>query len=169
MLEIQLIRPTPEGVRYIAETMREDDKAEILLASGESPIEALEAGVEMSDYIAMAVINGTPCSIFGLVVKNLLCGSGVPWLLSSEAVLSHKRQFLLQSQSVLSSMLDVCSELMNYVHVDNGFSIRWLQRIGFTLEDPEPYGVSGALFHKFYMRADNVHPDTRFNTGTAVV
>lgn len=152
----QLIRPTDEGVRHIAETMREHDRREIWLAARETPLSSLQKGVKISDRIAMLVIDDEPCSIFGLVVNDILTGHGTPWLLSSESILNHKREFLLQSPVVLDEMLNMCETLVNYVHVENEFSIRWLNRIGFVLDDPSPYGACGAMFHKFHMRASDV-------------
>jgi hypothetical protein len=100
-----------------------------------------------SRKVVVVYDDDTPLAILGIVLRDFLSGVGVPWLLSTEQALKHKRQFLELSPPVIEEMMSMCSRLVNYVHVDNKLSIRWLKWLGFTVEDPKP----GELFHRFTM------------------
>ena len=41
--------------------------------------------------------------------------------------------------------------MFNYVDVRHKEAIRWLKWLGFTLNEPTPYGPFGLPFHKFHM------------------
>jgi len=89
--------------------------------------------------------------MIGLVIRDILSGSGVAWLLGTESALEYKREFLTQVQVVIEDMLTICPKLFNYVHAKNTVSISWLKRIGFVFEAPTPYGYDDELFHRFYL------------------
>jgi len=151
--EVKLVRPTAEAIRFIADTMREADRVEVMAASGRTPFDALQLSVDRSSFVAVVEADGVPVTILGLVVHDILSGSGVPWLLSSEHALKHKRQFLELSPPVIQEMLTICPKLVNYVHSENRLSIRWLTWLGFTIEEPKPIGAHGEMFHRFSMEA----------------
>jgi hypothetical protein len=141
--------PTPEAIQFIADNMRKEDAAEVWAYCRHTPIEALEFSVKHSKKIVIVYGDGVPLTALGLCMRDFLSGTGVPWLLSAEQALKYKRQFLKLSPPIIEEMLDICPKLVNYVHADNKLSIRWLKWLGFTIEDPEPTGPQGELFHRF--------------------
>lgn len=147
----EFARPTDEIVQRVAETMRQADADEVAASHGHTPLKALQAGIKVSDFVVAVVIDGEPVAIFGLSRCNPVTGSGVPWLLSSENALKHKREFLLQSPKVIEQMLNVCPYLFNFVHTENRTSVRWLKWLGFTIEESRPFGKKGELFHRFHL------------------
>lgn len=152
MAVVKFESPSDEALRFIANTMREQDEIEVRASNDFSPLEAVIKGVELSDFSTVAYINGTPCCVFGLTKGDLLSGIGVPWLLSSTEVLKYKREILLHSRRVVDEMLSMCPYLVNHVHADNIVSIRWLKWLGFTLQQPEPFGPKGDYFHRFSLK-----------------
>ena len=150
-MEVKLIEPTRELIDVIASDMRQADAAEVWASNRHTPIEALMTGWSMSEGSVIVTVNDEPCVMIGLVIRDILSGTGVPWLLGTENALKYKRQFITQVPAIIDEMLDKCPELFNYVHVENKVSIKWLKRIGFTMGNPEPYGVDGEMFHKFHM------------------
>lgn len=150
---ISFIKPTEDLIKTMAEDMRKSDRIEVMASHGHTPLEALTYSVDSSEYVTMAVSSGVPFSVFGVVVSNITTGLGHPWLLSSNEMFNHKEYFLKNAPVVLADMLAVCPRLVNYVHHANKTSIQWLKSLGFVLEDLEPYGVKGDLFHKFHMEA----------------
>lgn len=151
-MNIKFVKPTMEMVHFIAEDMRQDDKNEIWASANHTPLEALIDGWKVSDRTAIATVNDKPCVMFGLVVDNILSGTGVLWMLGANESLNYKREFLTQTPAVIEEMLEVCPMLYNYVHIKNKASIRWLKWLGFTLEEPIVYGIEKELFHKFYIK-----------------
>ena len=149
---VELRRPTPEAIRFIADNMREEDAVEVMASGGYTPIEALEVSISNSMKTAIVYHNDTPLTALGLVRMGFLSDTGVPWLLSAKHALKHKREFLKLSPPVIQEMLDICPNLVNHVHVNNKLSIRWLKWLGFIIEDPESINTTGELFHRFHMK-----------------
>lgn len=148
---IKFIEPTKEAIEIIAADMRQADIDEIWASHHYTPVEALMEGWKDSYLSAIVTIEDEPCVMLGLVIHDILSGSGVPWLLGTENVLKHKREFVRQVPAVIDMMLDICPKLTNFVHVENRASVRWLKRIGFILDDPLPYGCENELFHRFHL------------------
>lgn len=129
--------------------MRQADVDEVWASHHHSPIEALMKSWKISDRSVIVTVNDEPCVMIGLVIHDILSGTGSPWLLGTETALKYKRHFLTQVPDAIDEMLTICPKLFNYVHAENKVSIKWLKWIGFTLDEPLPYGCDNALFHKF--------------------
>lgn len=150
-MQVKYIQPNENLLQYVADNMRAADALECELLSGLSPMEALTKGVEMSHHCSVVVIDGKPCGVVGLVVINILGGTGVPWLLATDDAVKYKRIFINNCKQGVEDMRTVCPNLMNFVHADNKLSIKWLKWMGFTIEPSEPIGKDGAHFHKFHI------------------
>ena len=147
---VEFRKPAHESVQYVADHMRSHDVDEVW-ASGEfTPAQALDASLEKSQYVCVAWVDDEPCAVFGMIVQDILGGVGIPWMLATEGAMDHKREFLIQTPTIITGMLDICPILYNYVHSENRSSIRWLRWLGFEIEQPLPLGKHGELFHRFY-------------------
>ena len=151
MNDIQFVKPTMDMVTSIAANMRQPDVDEVWASHRYKPLQAIIEGWKISQRSVVVMVNGIPCVILGLVVRDFLSGIGVPWLLGTEQSLKHSREFLKLSPPVIDEMLALCPVLFNYVHVDNRVSIIWLKWLGFNIEEPAPRGVNNELFHKFHL------------------
>lgn len=150
-VEVKFVEPTRDLIDVIANDMRQDDVDEIWASNHHTPIEALMSGWEKSTLSTVVLVNDEPCVMLGLVIRDILSGNGVPWLLGTNNALKYKRQFFTQVPAVIDEMLSVCPKLYNYVHVNNTVSIKWLKWIGFIIDEPLPYGLDNEMFHKFYI------------------
>lgn len=148
---VKFVKSNRKLIERVAADMRQADIDEVWASHRHAPLESLTGAVSSSDYHAIVTFEGEPIAALGLRVGSYLSGEGVPWLLSTNAALKHKREFLTNTESVVSSMLDITPRLVNYVHADNKLSIRWLKWIGFTIDDPIESHLSKELFHKFHM------------------
>lgn len=148
---VNFVKPTPYLIELIAADMRQADVDEVWSSHHFTPREALMEGWDNSHSSVIVTVNDEPCVMLGLVIHDILTGSGIPWLLGTNNALNYKRNFFTQVPDVIDEMLNTCPKLFNYVHVDNKVSISWLKRIGFTFDDPIPYGCNKELFHKFYL------------------
>jgi hypothetical protein len=136
----------------LAADLRPEDVREIRLSNGHTPAEALQAGLDVSAWVYCVVGEDLePLGAFGLAGAP---GARVcaPWALASPKL--RAADWGRWSRPVVHCMRRGVELLENWVHVDNIRSVRWLKACGFTLEEPEPYGVQGALFHRFWMRGD---------------
>ena len=151
-MEVKFIKPTDELIQAIAADMRQADVDEIWASNHYTPIDGLMESWKVSDYSAVVVINNEPCVMVGLVIANILGGVGVPWLMGSNAIMKYKSSFMRYGPELIEQMLDVCPKLVNYVHVKNKASVRWLKQVGFKFDDPVPYGAEQELFHRFHLQ-----------------
>lgn len=148
---VNYVKPTVELVEEIAKNMRQADIDEVWASDNFTPLEALMSSWEHSKYTTVITVNDEACVMMGLVMRDILSGHGVPWVLGTDNALKYKRGFFTEAPAIMDQMLNICPLLHNYVHCKNKISIRWLKRIGFTMCEPEPYGVEQELFHKFYI------------------
>jgi len=148
---VKYVKPTVELVEEIARNMRQADVEEVWASDNFTPLEALMSSWKMSEYTVVITINDEPCVMMGLVIRDILSGNGIPWMLGTDTALKYKKKFFTEVPDVMTQMLSICPRLYNYVHSKNEVSIKWLKWIGFILCDPEPYGCEKELFHKFYI------------------
>ncbi len=149
---IKIVPPTQELVEAIAADMREADRVEVWASNHHTPLESLEKGWHMSDFAAVAVDeDGVALAMFGLVRRSILTDVGVAWALASNEAMKHRSGFLKMAIPVRDEMLTICPHLCNMVHGKNKRSIQWLKRLGFTIDDPVPYGPDGELFHRLHI------------------
>ncbi len=131
--------------------MRQADINEAWVSFHQTPLEALMDSWKASKYSVVISVDGEPCVMIGLVIRDLLSDYGIPWMLGTDTALKHKKCFFSLVPDIIDDMFKVCSRLHNHVHCKNEASIKWLKWIGFTLCDPKPYGVENELFHEFYL------------------
>jgi hypothetical protein len=148
---VKFKKPTNKAIQFIADNMREEDVNEVWASGKYTPIEALELSLKHSKKSMVVYADDIPIAALGVVSRDFLSGVGVPWLLSAEQALKHKRYFLELAPPIIKEMLMTYSKLVNHVHVENKLSIRWLKWLGFTIEDPAPLRTTGELFHQFHM------------------
>lgn len=116
----------------IAASMRPEDKAEVLAASGETPYNALFHGYVGCDECFTVVHCNTrePLAMFGYkVMEKDVCA--VVWLLASTRLVDYKWSFLRQSHMWMNYMQGKAPLLYNAVDQRNIVHIRWLEWLGF--------------------------------------
>lgn len=145
---------TIEDAFALAPRLRAADRAE-LEAQGH-----LDMDVVLAESIAVSTpplafeVAGEVHALFGCAPGP---GYGIPWLLGSEALfsVSNQKALLALPFEHVPQWLDQYGVLLNMVHTENDKSIRWLKRIGFTIE-PAVQIEGGAFFHPFTMRKQPV-------------
>jgi hypothetical protein len=149
----RLVDPTPAGVAHIAQHLRQADRDEVHAATGSHAFDAvLHACVSVSDDTLMATApDGEPLGLFGVVTVSLLSNRGSPWMLCTDGAQLHQRALVRGGRAYAVAMLEQYGHLENHVDVRNVRAVAWLQRCGFTIHDPVPYGPLGMLFHPFSM------------------
>lgn len=155
-MSVKFVKPSDNFIDHIAENMRDADAVEVWEMSRSTPRQSIREGLNASEYSAIAIIDGQPCAVFGLVVVDFLTATGVPWLLATDYAVKKQRIFLKHCKQGLCQMLEICPNLYNYVHAENKVSVRWLKWMGFNIQEPAPVGREGAMFHKFTMGNCNV-------------
>lgn len=148
---IEFVKPRKNHLVSISNDMRTGDVNEVWALGRHSPIQSLVLSVNSSQFSTIAVVNNTPCAVFGLSTPSVLSDNGCPWLLGANSMLKHKKLILQYSKVIVLDMMNKYNYLYNYVHEDNLANIRWLKWLGFEIDDAKQHGVCGDKFHKFHM------------------
>lgn len=147
----EFVDPTPEGVEHIAENLRAADREEVYASVGHRRyVDTLQLAVLASRSCVMGIdVYGEPGSLLGVRTVSLLYGIGCPWMLATDRAYEFPRAFIECGRTYTRAMLEEYDALENHVDARNRKSVAWLQRIGYRIGAPEPYGALGLPFHPF--------------------
>lgn len=145
--------PTPEGVEHIAENLRRSDAEELYATTGSRDyLAAMRLSLAYSRDAVMGVTSyGEPAALFGVSTLSVIYNTGCPWMLATDSALGHRRAFIEAATQYTAAMLQEYAVLENHVDVRNKVSVAWLQRLGFKMAEPAPYGALGLPFHHFQL------------------
>lgn len=150
---VEYLQPTAQHVTDVVEHLRAADRAELEASGHPDPRRAIELSLSLSTHMVAACAGGKCGALFGCAPASMLAGVGVPWMLGTDLVVTHRRALMADAPAYIRSMLHAYPLLVNHVHADNALAVRWLRRAGFTLQPAAPHGPRGALFHRFELRA----------------
>ena len=143
-------KATLADASYMAQYMRDSDKLELRLSSGDDLEDTLEKSFKASSDCRVACVNGIPCCIFG--VAPLFDEVAAPWMVATKAVYRFKGKLITDAVGWIESIKPNFRRLVNFVHAENTSSIAWLKRLGFTIGYTDlEYGVGKAPFKLFFM------------------
>ncbi|EFM0018504.1 hypothetical protein DI17_004371 [Escherichia coli] len=151
MLNVQIVPATQEHIEEILPNVRQADIAEFMAINGWDARRVLETGMKTSTFTAAGLINGKVVTIFGVAPKSMIGGAGIPWLVGTDELEKYQRTFLRRCGNVVNAMLTTYPYLENYVDARNHTARIWLHWLGFTIEEPQPFGIHGLPFHRFHM------------------
>lgn len=141
-----------DGFR-LACNLRDQDQAELLACGHADFYGAILDSVKRSEVALTAECDGRLAAIFGLSRGGTaLAPYGVPWMLGTPLVRTHRRVLARLAPRYIQAMLQVYPVLRNLVHADNTIAVAWLRHAGFTLGAPIPHPATGAPFMPFEMR-----------------
>lgn len=154
MAVIEIVPARASHLRRIAAVMRQADLDEVEAGTGRPVLAVLSLSFRRSSLCMVALVDGQPEVIFGAGDLNVLTATGAPWLLGSDAVVIHRREFLRRSVHWRDQLLRRYAVLRNVVDCRNAVAIRWLRWLGFTFSDP--FQHRGHDFMLFELRAGDV-------------
>lgn len=120
--------------------------------AGLAPRRAIYRSYRNSLYARTVFFDGDMAGMFGLG-GGALSDTGSPWLFTTPAVERNPFAFLRCARAFVDEMLTIKPMLENFVSANYPEACRFLRALGFELSEPQPYGVKGAPFRKFSMRA----------------
>lgn len=130
--------------------LRWSDIQEILASSGRVPSIALKEAFLRSDMCWTAFKGELPIAMFGCLARSVMSTSASPWMLGSDELDRAGVGIGRFSRYYIDKMNDRFSFLENYIDARQAKSIRWLRWCGFRIENPEPIGLHGEMFHRFW-------------------
>lgn len=148
---------TREDCITLSKNLRQADLEEISHAYGLLPEQTLLLGYRTSTKTWAVVLGDEIVAIFG--IGGFPGVVGFPWMLASSALTKIRKSFLSGCRGVIEEMLSMYPNLENQVWSGNTTHIQWLRWLGFTVEPPALYGITGQPFHRFYMKDKHVRTD----------
>lgn len=143
--KVMIVQTKPHHLRELAENLRTEDKEEVL--AFHSPNAALWRSYKRSVMNKTAIIDGKVAACWGVAGK-LFSDEGQPWLLTSPVVYEVSAyEFIKIYKNEVDRMLELFSNLTNYVAPDYKAAIKLLKMVGFTVEEPEI--INNVLMCKF--------------------
>lgn len=140
------IRPTAlSDIQELAATMRKEDRDEIFLSSGATPLEALTRGFYYSNAISTIEWEGRVMAIFGIAgFKGV---EGQPWMLGAPGI-ERCRSLLRECRKVLQGYTEDYRYLSNACWSKNTVHIEWIKWLGFNFSGSDTR--NGELFLHFH-------------------
>jgi len=132
--------------------LKEDDVKEVYYSNGLSADNALPESIKNTLMGYTVLIDEKPEICFGINPPSLMGNDAIIWMLSSERIHDIDIRVVRHSRGIMDYFLSYYNKLINFVHVDNKSSIRWLKAIGAKFSEPEVYGLKQELFRKFVVR-----------------
>lgn len=144
--DIRIVDATLEHALELAGNVRPADAAEVMASHGFSSKDALLVSMSVSLISKTLLVDGKVAAVFGLAPLEADPRVGQPWLLTSEIITRMPGEFFRLSRLVISEFLAVFPILKQQVDARYGAALRWLERLGFVLGEPAPFGPAGLPF-----------------------
>lgn len=142
------IRPAEIADVYaLAKVLRVSDRQEIL-SLGITAEHALRASFRNAIIRNTAFVDGRIAAMWGLG-GTMLSDIGYPWMLTAPIIETIPVSFVKEARKGIVEMLSIKSRLQGFVDADYPRACRFLERLGFELAPPAPYGPNGASFRMF--------------------
>lgn len=151
MIDARIVPATAAHIAEMLPHVRQADIEEFLAINGSKPEQVLLTGLKISTFACAGLINGRVVTIFGVAPGSMIGGTGTPWLVGTDDLERYQRTFLRRCGKVVNAMLTVYPYLENYVDARNHTARIWLHWLGFTIDEPQPYGIKNLPFHRFHM------------------
>ena len=136
-------------VLELAPKMRTADREEIKASHGKTPLESLVIPFTFKKSETYTIIGTTNEGIVGMfgVTPTKEPEYGTAWLLSSEDLFKHTKQFIKECPYWVSKMSKGYTYIYNWVDRRNWKSLKWLQFLGFEpKEEVKQFGVGKLPF-----------------------
>jgi hypothetical protein len=149
-----MIRPSvSEDVALVASNIRDEDRAEVEMLTGMTPMEALSLGFLGSPDCITGVGKGGAIVCMAGVAPTDTKGFASVWMLSTPAIIDNKREALVEGRKWLKRMRLKYGRLANVVSSANHVHLSLIQHMGFRLgREIQQAGVHRIPVTPFQMR-----------------
>jgi hypothetical protein len=164
VIRIHSVPATMAMAEDLSTRLRLADRQEIEAASGMDPAQALIWSVRESKRSDAWMVDGRAAAIAGVATHRQDPSIGLVWMLGSDDADRFPKRLLSGNKQYVKELLKDYRMLSNYVDKRNVKAQRWLKWLGFSLGEPEPFGVSRLPFKPFWMFNTGVLSVTRQDT-----
>jgi len=152
--DFKVDKTTQSDIIYVSDNIRKTDAIEIYMSDKSTPYTALQLSVQRSDEAYTIKHKDIPFAIFGIANDKVWKENAVIWLLGTNEITSHKKEFHSITKLYLAYFHSKSKILFNFVMANNYVALNWLEKLGAKFSSATPYGALGALFKYFELRGD---------------
>ncbi len=144
---------TDSHIKELARNARDADINEVAAMTTEGIESALRECLDHSTRSFSVFCGDDLLCIFGLAATSVLGAHNAPWMLGTKKISKHRKSFIKASIEVITWMKGQSYLLENVVHADHVEAVSWLKFLGFQFDEPQPIGLNGEKFMRFYLCA----------------
>lgn len=149
MRSVRIVTATYDHAREAAEAMRDADAAELLAATGLSPLDGLERALDVSERAWAGLIDGDVAALWGVQPVTLVGQAAYVWCLTTTVVDRFPLTFAKASIQAMRDLRDDYPVLIGDVDDRYGASCRWLAWLGGSVGAPRAAGPLAQPFRQF--------------------
>ena len=146
----------PGDLQYLADHLREADKAELEAASGNRDfLSRLSMSVDLSEQVQVVEADDVPVLLFGIAAMN--DDTKAIWCVGTETMIRFRRALVEDADKIIAGWFEVhpmVQRLVNVTYTQNQAHHAWLRMLGAVIHPAEPMGPQGALFHPFEIKRE---------------
>lgn len=133
-MKIVVAPATVYDVSYVAEKMHPGHAAEVWALGRQSPLQALQQALAMTDQaFAARELDGTPVALVG-IAGGVLDTTGSPWMLATMSVVLYPREMLHYGRAMLrDGFARQYSRYENEVWATYTPGVRYARHLGFEI------------------------------------
>ncbi len=147
--EVEIRKSVQADILPIAHRMRAADVKEVYDSHRFSPYDALLIGMKARGNCWTILGDGIPEGMVGIIPLSLFSDRGLPWMLGTDVLVEDKTLFIRLTRKLFEEAVKGFNYLENYKSMENKIALRWLESMGFSVED-KPIVLNGVRFKKFY-------------------
>ena len=144
---------TEQDAVVVGSALRPYDLLELRSVTVRPPVDAILDAMRASWWTRTWEVDGKPVCVFGVASRTFTSDTGCPWLLATPLVERHSAGFMRRIPPHLNEMRAMFRVLENHVLADNNRTVKWLERLGFVMGDPKPWGRLELPFRRFELRS----------------
>lgn len=135
--------------RAMARITRPEDAAEMWASGKLLPEQGVRASINRATEAWAGYVGDDLLAVFG--VTDYQNGWAAPWAISSVHVNRHALTYYRASKVVIEHYRSQYPQMVQMISAEYHGALRWVERLGFKLRGPEPFGWQGALFCRVEM------------------
>lgn len=151
MAKVNFISATQEHIDTMKGWLRESDEKACWATAHYTADEGLQDSFDKATLCWVALVDDVPVFCCGVSRLTMLSTLGVPWLLATDDICKVGFRIVRHSKDLIRCMFAGFDRLETWVDIRNKLSFTWLKWCGFNVEDAEPIGLDGKLFHRCWM------------------
>ena len=134
-MKVEIVEARFEHVAAICKRLRERERLGFVKL-GDDPERLVFAEVRGSFLAFAGLVDDEPIALWGAQAAGVLDDEAYIWLICSQEAERHPMTFLRHSRRAIDSLSPFFKHLYGYVKEDFTCSVRWLEWLGFEIQEP---------------------------------